>query len=191
MERNYVSLEEINPIVNQFEKCKEDDEDLDEEDRGRRPCIQLIGSFDLPHPDNRVEYDFWYSSENEEAMNFLADFEEYHYKYKEDVFFTPRIFSFECKSCDKETLNRDCFYKGKYCAHSIFNTRLSGQDILYENLRQKCLHNKLQKNSKFLFRVWFPKSQKSFCVYLTHFSRKGEGLVGLHQIRPEQLLRQH
>lgn len=122
---------------------------MEEDEIRRRACVQLIASFDLPHPDNRVEYDFWYSSEDEKAMQFLADFETYHYSYKEDVLFTPRIFTFECKSCDQETLNRDCFYKGKYCAHSVFNTRLTGQDILLENLRQNCLHKKLQKSSKF------------------------------------------
>lgn len=122
---------------------------MDEDELRYFSCVQLLGTFPLPHPDNRVEYDFWYSSENEDAIEFLADFEGEHKRYNEDVYFTPRIFSFECKSCDQATLKRDCFNDGKYCAHSIYSTSLSGKDILYENLRQKCLHNKLQKNSKF------------------------------------------
>jgi len=144
-----ISKKDGRKILDQFEEWKEAEEDLDEDERGHKACVQLIGSFDLPHPDNRVEYDLWYSSEDEQAMDFLADFEEYHYRYKEHVYFTPRIFSFECKGWEEETLEKDCFSKGKYCAHSArARGALSGRDILTENLRQKCLHNKLQKNKK-------------------------------------------
>lgn len=33
--------------------------------------ISLVADFDIRRPDNRVEYDFWYSSSNENALDFI------------------------------------------------------------------------------------------------------------------------
>jgi hypothetical protein len=33
-----------------------------------------MASFDISRPDNRVEYDIWFSSSNEKAMDFIEDF---------------------------------------------------------------------------------------------------------------------
>ena len=38
--------------------------------------ISLVADFDIRRPDNRVEYDFWYSSSNENALDFIQDFEK-------------------------------------------------------------------------------------------------------------------
>ena len=97
MGRKYVSVGFMG-LVKQFEKCKDDEARMTELELRYFSCVQLLGAFPMPHPDNRVEYDFWYSSENKDAIEFLADFQEMHEKYNDDVYFTPRIFSFECKS---------------------------------------------------------------------------------------------
>lgn len=76
-------------VEKQLKECKEDE---------IRSCVQLIASFDLPHPDNRVEYDFWYTSSDEQAQEFLTEWESYHNKFKKDVYFTPRLFTMECES---------------------------------------------------------------------------------------------
>jgi hypothetical protein len=36
--------------------------------------IALIAEFDISRPDNRVEYDFWFSQIDDKAMDFLSDF---------------------------------------------------------------------------------------------------------------------
>ena len=113
-------------------------------------CVQLLATFDLPHPDNRVEYDFWYTSSNEQAVDFMVEWEGYHKKFKKDVYFTPRLVSWNCEHCDEETKKTHCFNDGKYCSFHFGNPRHSGQDIIYENLRQKCLHQSLRKNGKLL-----------------------------------------
>mmetsp|Transcript_20067 Transcript_20067/g.22394 ORF Transcript_20067/g.22394 Transcript_20067/m.22394 type:complete len:225 (-) Transcript_20067:728-1402(-) len=72
-------------IIHQLEKC------VEEEEEGA--CVQLLAQFEMPHPDDRVEYDFWYTSSNEQAIDFLVEFQDFHYKYKKDVYFTPRYVS--------------------------------------------------------------------------------------------------
>ena len=36
--------------------------------------IQLMAVFDMTRPDNRVEYDLWFSSSNDKALDFIQDF---------------------------------------------------------------------------------------------------------------------
>lgn len=121
-----------------------------EDDRGTHngTLVQLYASFDMSHPDNRVEWDFWYSSANDKALNFLKDYYELHVKLGDKALFTPHYAFFACIECDKITKERDCFGNGKYCALDGLSNKLKGKDILYENLRQKCLHNYLEDHKK-------------------------------------------
>ena len=36
--------------------------------------ISILVNFDMTNPDNRVEYDIWYSSSNDQALDFIQDF---------------------------------------------------------------------------------------------------------------------
>ena len=36
--------------------------------------FSMMVSFDLSRPDNRVEYDVWYSSSNDRVLDFIQDF---------------------------------------------------------------------------------------------------------------------
>jgi len=38
----------------------------------------LIAEFIMEKPDNRVEYDIWFSSSDDRALDFIRDFEEYN-----------------------------------------------------------------------------------------------------------------
>lgn len=109
--------------------------------------MQLLANFALPHPDNRVEYEFWYTSSSEQALDFIKNFDEYHHKFKEDVYFTPRFVAWNCSNCHDEIKEKHCFSGGQYCAFHFDNLNHTGREILYENLREKCLHDILQ-NSK-------------------------------------------
>lgn len=52
---------------------------------------------------------------------------------------TPRYVFWECRNCDEEFKREHCFKDGAYCATS--KTRLTGQQILLEDLRQMCIYN--------------------------------------------------
>jgi len=37
----------------------------------------IMAGFEMEKPDNRVEYDIWFTSSNDRALDFISDFEEY------------------------------------------------------------------------------------------------------------------
>lgn len=39
--------------------------------------IAIMAEFVMEKPDNRVEYDIWFTSSNDRALDFISDFEEY------------------------------------------------------------------------------------------------------------------
>lgn len=43
--------------------------------------IAIMANFDISRPDNRVEYDIWFSSSNEKAMDFIEDFSKVDAKF--------------------------------------------------------------------------------------------------------------
>lgn len=97
-------------------------------------------TFSLPHDDGRVEYDLWYTSSDDRALDFLMDFFEYANGLEDDALYTPRFVFWECINCDKETLDKHCWGNGKYCAVDSTNEKHTGRDIMLEDLREKCIN---------------------------------------------------
>lgn len=62
------------------------------------PFVSLMASFDLENPDNRVEWDFWYSSTSNKAYDFLRAYKEYHFKLGDKTLFTPKISFWSCEN---------------------------------------------------------------------------------------------
>jgi hypothetical protein len=93
--------------------------------------------FDLARPDNRVEYDIWYSSSSVHALDFISDFWHIDRTFGPKVLMTPhfRFFSASPKEFDAELINRNCYGNGKYCAYEHDNENLSGREIILEDLR--------------------------------------------------------
>lgn len=88
---------------------------LEDEDKTHtNPSVSLMASFDIQHPDNRVEWDFWYTSSSAKAYEFLKGYRELHKKLGEQTLFTPHFSFWSCKDCDQSTKSRDCFANGKY-----------------------------------------------------------------------------
>ena len=56
---------------------------------------------------------------------------------------TPRYVFWSCVGCDNSFLNDNCYANGRYCAYEYSNSKISGTDILDEDIRQKCLWNRL------------------------------------------------
>lgn len=96
--------------------------------------VILLAKFDMTRPDNRVEYDLWYTSTNEIMLDFIQDFSEIDDQFGENVLMTPRFVFWECKNCDEEFLTDNCFAKGAYCATELSNS-MTGKEIIIEDLR--------------------------------------------------------
>jgi len=96
----------------------------------------------MEKPDNRVEYDIWFTSSNDRALDFISDFEEFDQKFGQRVLMTPHYVFWKCTFCEDEYLKNDCFGGGKYCAVEPSNDRIKGREIILEDLRQKCIYMK-------------------------------------------------
>jgi len=93
------------------------------------------------------------TSSSDRAIDFLEDFKQLQEAFGDTVKFNPRYVFWECLNCDKDYLERDCLGGGKYCAIEPSNTLIKGTEIVYEDLRQKCLYQNL--SSKGSQMKWF------------------------------------
>lgn len=71
----------------------------------------------MVHPDNRVEYEFWYSSIFDWDKNKLIDLGTFLRVFREDTYFTPRIMTYSCETCDSLFKETECLSNGEYCAY--------------------------------------------------------------------------
>lgn len=97
--------------------------------------IAIMAEFTMEKPDNRVEYDIWFTSSNDRALDFISDFKEYDEKFGEKVLMTPHYVFWKCTFCEEQYLKNDCYGGGKYCAVEPSNENLKGREIIDEDLR--------------------------------------------------------
>jgi len=77
---------------------------------------QIIITFNMENPDNWVEYDIWYTSTDDWALDFINNFADYDKLLKEKVLMTPHFVTYDCKDCDETFKKDECFDSGRYCA---------------------------------------------------------------------------
>ncbi|KAK6931969.1 PA domain [Dillenia turbinata] len=123
--------------------------------------IKLDWTESMPHPDSRVEYELWTNSNDEcgvrcdEQMNFIKNFRGHAQILERGGYtlFTPHyitwycprpfILSGQCKS--------QCINHGRYCApdpEQDFWEGYQGKDVVYENLRQLCVHRVANESNR-------------------------------------------
>lgn len=81
--------------------------------------ISILVEFNLRRPDNRVEYDIWYTSNNDLVLDFMSDFADLDEKLGEKILMKPHFVYWECRKCEKEWIEKHCFGGGKYCSFDI------------------------------------------------------------------------
>lgn len=55
-----------------------------------------MASFEMEHPDNRVEYDLWITSSNDKALDFITDFGSTDKELGSNVLMTPHYVFWRC-----------------------------------------------------------------------------------------------
>jgi len=78
-----------------------------------------LADFYLEKPDDRVEYDIFYTSSNDRALDFIDDFANVDLKLGEKVLMTPRFVLWACPNCDEDYTLQHCLSGGRYCAVDI------------------------------------------------------------------------
>lgn len=81
----------------------------------------------MVRPDNRVEYDIWYSSSNDVALDFIHDFMKVDKRFAGQVLMTPHFVFWQCPYCDEDYIKENCYGGGKYCAMDSGNSKLTGK----------------------------------------------------------------
>ncbi|XP_047341667.1 vacuolar-sorting receptor 1-like isoform X2 [Impatiens glandulifera] len=116
-----------------------------------RVIISLDWKEALPHPDDRVEYEFWTNSNDEcgpkclNQINFVKNFKGTAQILEQKGYtqFTPRYITWICpeeflltNQCKSQCINH-----GRYCApdpEQDFTKGYEGKDVVLQNLRQAC-----------------------------------------------------
>ncbi|OMJ73183.1 hypothetical protein SteCoe_28189 [Stentor coeruleus] len=110
--------------------------------------VRVQMAFEMPNPDNRVEYEMWMSSEHDALREFLADYSKHAQKLIPDTLMSPHYVLWYSIERSKEGFineHKDCISGGRYCAPDpdLDSGPRTGREIVIENLRQLCLHKYL------------------------------------------------
>ncbi|KAL4309963.1 hypothetical protein GQ457_01G024310 [Hibiscus cannabinus] len=114
--------------------------------------ISLDWTESLPHPDDRVEYEFWTNSNDEcgpkcdSQLEFVKDFKGVAQELEQKGYtqFIPHYITWFCPDTFllSEQCKSQCINNGRYCVpdpDQDFNEGYTGKDVVVENLRQACL----------------------------------------------------
>ena len=113
----------------------------------------LSAEFTIKNEKNYSEMEFWYSSNNVLALDFIKEFDEYRHRLGSWLEFEPRFVTWACPACDQTFKEDECFGNGKYCAPNTNRSEdkksfIKGKNIILEDLRQMCLHQNLVEKSQ-------------------------------------------
>ena len=123
--------------------------------------IKLDWRESMPNPDQRVEYEFWTNSNDkcgihcDEQMNFVKDFKGHAQILEKGGYtmFTPHYITWFCPApfILSDQCKSQCINHGRYCAadpEQNFGTGYQGKDVVFENLRQLCVHRVANESNK-------------------------------------------
>jgi hypothetical protein len=119
--------------------------------------VRVLAEFDITRPDNRVEYDIWYSSSNDVALDFMHDFYPIDRRFGSQVLMTPRFVFWLCQDCDEDYVKKHCYAGGKYCAMDSGHPKMNGRQIVMEDLRQMCIYRDSYSHDKSKFWKYIKK----------------------------------
>ena len=102
----------------------------------------LMIDFELPKPDDRVEYDIWYSSYDIKALDFIVNMNKYHKRLGSHALMTPHIPVQQCKWCSTEEVMKNCisYERINYCPPPLKDNRQAGTQILRAGIREHCIY---------------------------------------------------
>lgn len=71
--------------------------------------IAILATFDIDKPDDRVEYDIWFTSSNDKALDFISEFDSIDKELGDKVLMSPRYVFWSCPFCEEDYKTNDCF----------------------------------------------------------------------------------
>jgi hypothetical protein len=121
----------------------------------------------LPHPDERVEYEFWTNSNDEcgakcdAQVEFVRNFKGVAQILERGGYtqFTPHYITWYCPQAfiDSKQCKAQCINNGRYCApdpEQDFTKGYDGKQVVIENLRQLCVFHVTNSTDGSLRQPW-------------------------------------
>ncbi|MBA0682047.1 hypothetical protein Goari_023804, partial [Gossypium aridum] len=128
---------------------------------GEMVKISLDWTESLPHPDERVEYEFWTNSNDEcgpkcdSQMEFVKNFKGAAQVLEQKGYtqFIPHYITWYCPEAFllSEQCKSQCINHGRYCApdpEQDFSKGYDGKDVVVQNLRQACFFKVANESRK-------------------------------------------
>lgn len=118
---------------------------LEAEENNRSPTntkrfVVLLVDFEMNNPDNRVEYDIWYTSGDIRALEYISSMRQYNDKLSTNALMTPHLIVRSCLYCSD--MDPDCRMYGNvlYCAGFSKVIELTGRDSLTLGVDELCIY---------------------------------------------------
>ncbi|KAM0854372.1 hypothetical protein ACQ4PT_050469 [Festuca glaucescens] len=130
-------------------------------EKGDMVNVNLDWRESLPHPDERVEYEFWTNSNDEcgpkcdSQIDFVKSFKgpAQILEKKGYTQFTPHYITWYCPESftSSKQCKSQCINHGRYCApdpEQDFSKGYDGKDVVVQNLRQVCVYQVAKDSEK-------------------------------------------
>jgi PA domain len=120
------------------------DADLVKEELLVNRAVQIEMAWNLPNPDNRVEYDLWTTPSDMVSKGFLRSFKFIAQALEKHAYFTPHMYIYDgarsqCHgNSGQNYCGNLCTNNGRYCATDM-DKDISGADVVRESLRRSCI----------------------------------------------------
>jgi hypothetical protein len=72
----------------------------------------LSAEFTMPNIEDKVHVEFWFSSNNVLALDFMKEFDKYIHELGDRVDFEPRYVTWACPYCADDYKSEECFGDG-------------------------------------------------------------------------------
>ncbi|EPS73119.1 hypothetical protein M569_01632, partial [Genlisea aurea] len=128
---------------------------------GGKVSVSLDWTEALPHPDERVEYEFWTNTNDEcgskceSQLDFVKNFRGAAQLLEKKGYtqFTPHYITWYCPEAfiSSKQCQSQCINNGRYCApdpEQDFSRGYDGKDVVLQNLRQACFFKIANESGK-------------------------------------------
>jgi len=147
-------------VGNIIKEALRESEEVNKDPTKKNEFVVLLVDFEMENPDDRVEYDIWYTSGDSNALGYIINMRSYNEKLGKNALMTPHIIVRTCSYCDD--MDTDCRRYGNnmYCSGFSDNLEITGRDSLSLGIDELCVYEiyKDIDNAE----MWWTYLQESF-----------------------------
>lgn len=124
--------------------------------------VVLLVNFEMDNPDDRVEYDIWYTSGDTTALNYINGMKAYNDKLGASALMTPHIVLRTCSYCIDTDTNCRRYGGTMYCAGFTNSLDITGRDSLSLSVEELCIYD-IYKDTDNAAKWWEYMQQIEIC----------------------------